>query len=724
MAWPTSSPGAISGEATSARLNLPERTTLTDLRARPANELPGVGPKIAAALKDLGIVSLADLVSHYPSRHEDLSNVKKISDLRVGERATVVGRVVSTRGVGKPVRGRSPGFSVQLYDGTGYIPATVWGRGWLQSQLVPDTWVLVSGEVQRRYGIQIAAKSLEVIEDRDAQGGGENGPHAGRFVPVYPVNKGIQARRMRTLIHRALDEAGRVLEPLPAEVLARHRLPNLHDAMHEVHFPSERKRLKAAMRRLIFHELFLIQTGLAARKARIERTERGGRHVGDGSLLNPYLKALPFGLTGAQERVIEEVLADMRSEKPMRRLVQGDVGSGKTVVAVAAMLSAVESGGQGALMAPTEVLAEQHYLSVSAALAGLPVRVALLTGSQGAAERREMLDLVRSGEAHVVIGTHALIQKGVEFRDLSLVVVDEQHRFGVGQRMVFKEKGTLPDTMVMTATPIPRTLSLTLYGDLEVSVIDELPPGRKPVETRMVDLAEREDAYEAVRRELEDGRQAYVICPLVEESEALEDVRAAEELYDELVGEIYPDRKVGLLHGRMKAQEKREVMAAFRAGEIEVLVATVVVEVGVDIPNASAIVIEGAERFGLSQLHQLRGRVCRGLHPPKCYLIGEPKTEDSRSRLEALCEHQDGFKLSEVDLAIRGEGTLFGSRQSGMPDLKVAKLLRDIDILVEARREAFELVAKDPTLKSPDHRPLRREIRELLGADVEWLFRE
>ncbi|HZY66360.1 MAG TPA: ATP-dependent DNA helicase RecG [Rubrobacteraceae bacterium] len=699
-----------------------ERTTLTALRARPVTDLPGVGPRIEAALKELGVTSLADLISYYPSRHEDLSNVKRISDLRVGEKATVVGRVVKTKPVGRPVRGRSPGFSVQLYDGTGYMPATVWGRHWLMGQLAPEVMVVVSGEVQRRYGIQLAAKNVEVI---DEPAGLEDNAHAGRFVPVYPVNKNIQARRMRTLIHRALDEAGHVLDPLPGALLVRHGLVGMNDAIREVHFPSGRAALKSAMRRLIFHELFLIQVGLAARKTRLEKDEAGRSHRGDGSLLNPFLKGLPFGLTGAQERVIEELLADMRVEKPMRRLVQGDVGSGKTVVAVAALLTAVESGGQGALMAPTEVLAEQHYLSVSSALADLPVNVVLLTGSQNAAERREALEKVQTGEAHIVIGTHALIQKGVEFDDLSLVVVDEQHRFGVGQRTVFKEKGaSTPDTLVMTATPIPRTLSLTLYGDLEVSVIDELPPGRKPVETRMVDLAQREDAYEAVRSELEGGRQAYVICPLVEESEALEDVRAAEELYEELGTEIFPERRVGLLHGRMKATEKREVMAAFRAGEIEVLVATVVVEVGVDVPNASAIIIEGAERFGLSQLHQLRGRVCRGLHPPKCYLIGEPKTDDGRSRLEALCEHQDGFKLSEVDLAIRGEGTLFGSRQSGMPDLKMAKLLRDIDVLVEARKEAFALVAKDPTLKEPAHRPLRREIKELLGADVEWLFRE
>jgi ATP-dependent DNA helicase RecG len=715
MVWPTSN--AVPG----TEPWLPNRTTLTDLRSRPVTELPGVGPRIEAALKDLGVTTLADMASHYPSRHEDLSNVKRISDLRVGEKATVVGRVVSVRPLGKPVRGRAPGLSVQLYDGTGYLPATVWGRNWLLNQLLPDTRVVASGEVQRRHGIQLVAKSIEVIDDPD----GDHGPHAGRFVPVYPVNKGIQARRMRTLIHRALDAAGRILDPLPAEILERQVLPNLHDAVHEVHFPTDRSRLRAAMRRLVFHELFLIQTGLAARKARLERSDVGSRHAGDGSLLNPYLQGLPFGLTPAQERVIEEVHADMRSEKPMRRLLQGDVGSGKTAVAVAALLTAVESGGQGAIMAPTEVLAEQHYLSISNAFSDLPVSVVLLTGSQSPAERRATLARIHNGEAQVVIGTHALIQKGVEFRDLSLVVVDEQHRFGVSQRTLFKEKGRArPDTLVMTATPIPRTLSLTLYGDLEVSIIDELPPGRKPVETWIVDLAAREEAYEAVREELDTGRQAYVICPLVEESEALEDVRAAEELYDELVGEIFPDRRVGLLHGRMKADEKREVMASFRAGETEVLVATVVVEVGVDVPNATAIIIEGSERFGLSQLHQLRGRVCRGLHPPKCFLVADPKTEDAQSRLEALSKYQDGFKLSEVDLAIRGEGTLFGSRQSGMPDLKVAKLLRDIDVLVEARREAFSLVSEDPTLGNPVHRPLRREIRELLGADVEWLFRE
>jgi ATP-dependent DNA helicase RecG len=702
-------------------LGLQLRTTLPELRSIPVTDLPGVGPRIGATLKDLGVVSLADLVSHYPSRHEDLSNVKKISELRVGEKATVVGKVVSFRGVGRPVRGRAPGLSVQLYDGTGYIPATVWGRSWLLNQLVPDTCVLVSGEVQRKYGLQISAKSIEVVEDAETIG---ESAHAGRFVPIYPVNKGINARRMRTLVHRALDEAGRILDPLPAEILARHHLPNLHDAIREIHFPRDKECLKTATRRLVFHELFLIQTGLAARKARLEKTESGRSHRGDGHLLNPFLKGLPFGLTGAQERVIGEALEGMRSERPMRRLLQGDVGSGKTVVAVAALLSAVESGGQGAIMAPTEVLAEQHFISISAALRDLPVNVVLLTGSQGAQERRAALEAVKSGEAHVVVGTHALIQRGVEFDDLSLVVVDEQHRFGVGQRTDFKEKGATPDTLVMTATPIPRTLSLTLYGDLEVSILDELPPGRKPVETRMVEVAAREEAYEAIRAELEVGRQAYAICPLVEESEALEDVRAAEELYEELAEEIFPNRRVGLLHGRMKAVEKREVMAAFRAREIEVLVATVVVEVGVDVPNASAIVIEGAERFGLSQLHQLRGRVCRGLHPPRCFLVGDPKTDDSRERLEALCEHQDGFRLSEVDLRIRGEGTLFGSRQSGMPDLKVAKLLRDVEVLVEARRAAFELVASDPTLRKPQHMPLRREIKDLLGADVEWLFRE
>jgi ATP-dependent DNA helicase RecG len=714
MALPTYRVGGAQGA------HLPARTTLTDLRSRPVTELPGVGPRIEASLGDLGIASLADMISHYPSRHEDLSNVKRISELRVGERATIFGTVVSTRPVGKPIRGRAPGFSVQLYDGTGYIPVTVWGRSWLLNQLLPEVRVVASGEVQSRYGIQIIAKSIEVVHDP----GADEGPHAGRFVPVYPVNKGIQTRRMRTLIHRALDAAGHILDPLPADVLVRHSLPNLHDAIHEVHFPTERTRLKAAMRRLIFHELFLIQVGLAARKARMERTEVGGRHRGDGSLLNPFLESLSFGLTGAQERVIEEVLADMRLEKPMRRLLQGDVGSGKTVVAIAALLTAVEAGGQGAIMAPTEVLAWQHHLSISTALADLPVDVVLLTGSQGLAQRRKALEQIAAGEANVVVGTHALIQKGVDFDDLSLVVVDEQHRFGVGQRTVFREKGTTPDTLVMTATPIPRTLSLTLYGDLEVSLIDELPPGREPVETSVVDPAERLGAYEEVRREIEEGRQAYVICPLVEESEALEDVRAAEELYEELANDIFPERVVGLLHGRMKAQDKREVMALFRAGEIEVLVATVVVEVGVDVPNASAIVIEGAERFGLSQLHQLRGRVCRGLHPPKCFLVGAPKSEDSDRRLRALETYQDGFKLSEVDLAIRGEGTLFGSRQSGMPDLKVAKLLRDVEVLVEARREAFALVAHDPTLKRHDHRPLRREIRELLGADLEWLFRE
>lgn len=700
----------------------PGRTTLSDLRRRPARELPGVGPRIEAGLKELRITSLADLVSHYPSRHEDLSNVKKISDLRVGERATVFARAVDTRGVGRPVRGRSPGFSVNLYDGTGYMPATVWGRQWLQAQLQPETHVVVSGEVQRKYGLQISVKSIEVVEDFAS--GGNGGPHSGSFVPIYAANKNIQARRLRTLVHRALDEAGHILDPLPLGVIESQDLINLDDAIQEIHFPGTRASLKEALRRLVFHELFIIQAALAARKARTEATEIGKPNAGDGRLLNRFVKGLSFGFTEAQERAISEVLRDMRSERPMRRLLQGDVGSGKTAVAVAALLTAVESGGQGAIMAPTEVLAEQHFISFSKDLEDLPVKVVLLTGSQGAKERRENLAAVASGGAHIVIGTHALIQKGVEFDDLSLVVVDEQHRFGVAQRTTIKEKGTTPDTLVMTATPIPRTLSLTLYGDLEVSVIDELPPGRKPVETTIIPVAERLDAYEAVGRELNAGRQAYVICPLVEESEALEDVRAAEELYEELTHEVYPERSVGLLHGRMKASEKREVMADFNAHRIDVLVATVVVEVGVNVPNASAIIIEGAERFGLSQLHQLRGRVCRGIHPPYCFLVAAPKTDDSEKRLEAIVEHQDGFRLSEVDLAIRGEGTLFGGRQSGMADLKIAKLLRDLDVLVEARREAFALVAEDMKLSKPENRPLRREIREILGDEVEWLFRD
>lgn len=704
----------------------PGRTTFSNLRNRPAREIPGIGPRIEAGLRELGITTLGDLVSHYPSRHEDLSNVKKISDLRVGERATIFARVIDTKGVGRPVRGRSPGFSATLYDGTGYMPATVWGRQWLQAQLQPETYVVVSGEVQRKYGLQISVKNIEVMDDpnSDEVNSGNAGPHAGSFVPVYPTNRNIAARRLRALIHRALDEAGHILDPLPLGVIEAQDLINLDDAIQEIHFPTSKPALKESLRRLVFHELFIIQAALAARKARTEATEIGKTNAGDGRLLNRFVKSLSFGFTGAQERAISEVLRDMRSERPMRRLLQGDVGSGKTAVAVAALLTAVESGGQGAIMAPTEVLAEQHLISFTKDLEELPVKVVLLTGSQGAKERRENLAAVASGEANIVIGTHALIQKGVEFDNLSLVVVDEQHRFGVAQRTTIKEKGTTPDTLVMTATPIPRTLSLTLYGDLEVSVIDELPPGRKPVETSIIPVAERLEAYEAVGRELDAGRQAYVICPLVEESEALEDVRAAEELYEELTYEVFPGRSVGLLHGRMKAAEKREVMADFNAHRIDVLVATVVVEVGVNVPNASAIVIEGAERFGLSQLHQLRGRVCRGIHPPYCYLIGAPKTDDSEKRLRAMVEHQDGFRLSEVDLAIRGEGTLFGGRQSGIADLKVAKLLRDLDVLVEARREAFAVVAKDEKLSKPENRPLRREIRELLGDEVEWLFRD
>ncbi|HID56172.1 TPA: ATP-dependent DNA helicase RecG, partial [Candidatus Poribacteria bacterium] len=479
--------------------------------------------------------------------------------------------------------------------------------------------------------------------------------------------------------------------------------------------------LRWARRRLIFDELFLIQLGLALRKRRVESSEGISFKV-DGPLLTRFLESLPFKLTSAQRRVIEEIRSDMSKPHPMNRLIQGDVGSGKTVVAAAALVIAVESGYQGAMMAPTEILAAQHFNTLDRLLRPLGVNVVMLRGEMRGAERKKALESVRSGEARVIVGTHALIQEEVEFNRLGLVITDEQHRFGVLQRAALKGKGlSSPDVLVMTATPIPRTLALTLYGDLDLSIIDELPPGRRRVKTFWVSEDKREEMYEFIRNEVKSGRQAYVVYPLVEESEKLEDVKAATEMAEKLQNEVFPELRVGLLHGRLRPQEKDEVMEAFKGGEIDILVSTTVVEVGVDVPNASVMVIEHAERFGLAQLHQLRGRVGRSAYQSYCFLIANPKSEEARRRVEVMVNSNDGFEIAEADMKIRGPGELMGTRQSGMPDLKLANLLRDADLLALARKEAQRIVKIDPELKKAEHKMLREIIGKVWRENLEMM---
>jgi ATP-dependent DNA helicase RecG len=526
---------------------------------------------------------------------------------------------------------------------------------------------------------------------------------------VYGLTRGLTQRPTRSLIKRLVDEyAALVAEPLPESLRTRRRLPPLAAALTASHFPATEAELAAGRRRLIFDDFFLFQLGLAIRRQR-EGRQRGLSMNPPGSLGRRLLDALPYRLTGAQERVWREIRDDMAEPYPMNRLLQGDVGSGKTVVATLAILTALEAGYQAAFMAPTEILAEQHLMTLRTLLDPLDVEVALLTNALRGKGRERLLADAAAGTLGCVVGTHALVQESVQFKRLGLVVVDEQHRFGVAQRAMLRGKGERPDVLVMTATPIPRTLALTLYGDLDVSVLDELPPGRKPVVTVARGEGRRGQIYEFLRAEIAAGRQAYVVCPLVEESE-VSDLRAATEMAERLGRAVFPDLRVGLLHGRLSFSDKERVMREFKEGHAHLLVSTTVIEVGIDVPNASVMLIEHAERFGLSQLHQLRGRVGRGPWKSYCILLSAASSEDAKRRISAMTETNDGFRIAEVDLAVRGPGEFFGTRQSGLPEFHVADLLRDGALLEEARRDALALVARDPELLVPEYRALRAAV--------------
>ena len=538
----------------------------------------------------------------------------------------------------------------------------------------------------------------------------------GRIVPAYPTVAGVASWRLEQMIANALRRSRPIADPLPGGVVADQGLVDRDAALAGIHFPEEMDDTNEARRRLVFDELFRLEIALALKKHAQIREAQGIAHAVDAGLVESFVEALPFEPTGAQHRAIAEIRTDMGSPHPMHRLLQGEVGSGKTVVAMAALLTGVQGGYQGAVMAPTEVLAEQHFLGLAPLAALVGVRMALLTSSS--ADREETITAVRSGTVDVVVGTHALIQEGVVFDRLGVAVVDEQHRFGVHQRVELRDKATgpTPDLLIMTATPIPRTLSMTLYGDLDVSVLDEMPTGRVPVRT--IAAATIDESYDLIRGEVAAGRQAFVVCPLVEESDKLQVASATEEY--ERLGAVFGDLDVALLHGQMKSADKEAVMARVRAGDIDVLVATTVIEVGIDIPNATVMVIEDADRFGLSQLHQLRGRVGRGEHPGTCVLVAEPTTPEGEQRIAAMLATTDGFRLAEEDLRIRGQGTVFGARQAGAADLRLADILRDTDLLIDARRIAFEMVASDPRLEG---RPaILEEVRALLGDAAEWLF--
>ncbi|HSL52309.1 MAG TPA: ATP-dependent DNA helicase RecG [Candidatus Deferrimicrobiaceae bacterium] len=677
--------------------------------ATPLQFLKGVGPQRAKLLANLGLHTVEDTLYYLPVRHEDRSQLTPLRSLKPDEVTTVSGTI---RAVSPPPRGRPRvPLSVLLSDGTGYLTCVWFGQAYLERLFQRGQRLIVHGKAQRyRAGpLQMHVKDYEIVEDEAGEAAGEPSDetlHTGRLVPIYGLTRGLTARPMRRLMKRLVDaHVDDLDDPLPDALRARHRLPPLPEALRAGHFPKAESDYAAARRRLVYDEFLLLQLGLAIRR------QRQGRQPGlamnpPGALARRLLATLPFALTAAQERVWREIRLDMAEPYPMNRLLQGDVGSGKTVVAALAILTAVESGYQAALMAPTEILAEQHLMTLTQLLEPLDVRVALLTNAVKGKARERVLAAAAAGEIGCVVGTHALVQENVKFHRLGLAVVDEQHRFGVHQRATLRRKGESPDVLVMTATPIPRTLALTLYGDLEVSVIDELPPGREPVVTRARPASARGKIYRFLREQVADGRQVYVVCPLVEESEAL-DLQAATEMAERLQREVFPDLSIGLLHGRMPFAEKDRVMREFKAGAIHVLVSTTVIEVGIDVPNASVMLVEHAERFGLSQLHQLRGRVGRGPWKSYCILLSGASSEDAKRRLQAMTATNDGFKIAEADLALRGPGDFFGTRQSGLPEFRVADLLRDAAALEAARRDAVALIREDPNLLAPPHRALR-----------------
>ncbi len=717
--------------------------SLARLATVDVDQVRGLGGRRSRSLADAGIASVADLLHHVPRRYIDRSLKSPISEVPIGTEVTIIGNVVS-------VQQRRPRRNLQIIeavveDETARIKAVWFNQRHLPSLLDRAEEVALSGVVESfRGSLQMKTPAVDVLS------GGVEGLTVGRVVPVHPAVGGVSPGHLRRAIHNALTRARPIDDALPTELKAANGLMERDRAFGSIHFPETMEEIAPARKRLVYDELFRLELALAMQKRHQLESSIGIPHHPSGELADRFLDGLPYRLTAAQERVLVEIERDLGASHPMHRMLQGEVGSGKTVVAVATLLRGIEGGWQGALMAPTEVLAEQHYLGVRSLLAdaglspalgqthlgmdslfaehpdGPAVHVALLTGSAAVANynpdigRQELADDIASGQVDLVVGTHALIQEGVVFARLGVAVVDEQHRFGVAQRVLLKEKADAvePDLLIMTATPIPRTLSMTLYGDLDVSIIDEMPPGRTPVKTRLLSKAEERTAWKLVEDEVARGRQAFVVCPLVEDSPKVEAASATAE--HERLTSLMADLRVGLIHGQLRSADKEGVMAAFRAGELDVLVSTTVIEVGIDVPNATVMIIEDAHRFGLSQLHQLRGRVGRGEHPGVCLLVADPTTGEGEERLSAMVATNDGFRLAEEDLRIRGQGTVFGTRQSGLKDLKLADILADFELLTAARRDAFALVDSDPTLAG--HPELRHEVAAMLGDEVEWLF--
>ena len=676
----------------------------TDIRS-----IKGIGEQRAKALNKLGITTLRDLISWFPRKYDDRRQARRIADLVPGESACVAAMIAAEPKVSHIRKGMDL-VKVRAVDESGVLDITFFNQTWLKNQLIQGETYIFYGKAE---GNLLRKTMASPIVEREGRG-----EFTGRIVPIYPLTAGVSQLILSRSIRQGLDACADILpDVLPDEVRQDHHLCRIGYAYENIHFPEDETALDLARRRLAFEELFFFTIGLQRLRNRREtvQVEPCG-----AVKMETFYKALPFTLTEAQRRCVEEALADMRSGQPMNRLCQGDVGSGKTMVAAACVYFCVKNGRQAALMAPTEILAQQHYNGLAPLLENLGIRCALLTGSTKAAVKRSIAFQLASGEIDFAIGTHALITEGVEYADLGLVVTDEQHRFGVAQRAALAAKGQHPHTLVMSATPIPRTLALILYGDLDVSVIDQLPPGRQPIETYAVPGSYHPRVYNFIRKLVGEGRQAYIVCPMVEENDELPDERKAVTAYaQKLQAEVFPELKVAFVHGKMKAKEKDAVMAAFAARETDILVSTTVIEVGVDVPNAAVMVIENAERFGLSQLHQLRGRVGRGKHQSYCILISDNQNEETKQRLKVMTKTADGFKIAEEDLRLRGPGDFFGERQHGLPGLKIADIGCDTQLLKEAQQAAEELLERDPDLR--DHPAAAERVAELFAQASDTL---